>query len=67
MKFVDSQNTRQTGSFDFGEIYILEQITNFPSDLNITINANLHNVVTFPGCAGQGGTPTTPSLLPIKY
>ena len=52
MKFVDSQNTRQTGSFDFGEIYILEQITNSPSDLNITTDTNLYSVITFPGCAG---------------
>ena len=54
--FVNSQSTKQTGSFDFGEIYILEQITNSPSDPNITTDVYLDSVVTFPGCAGRGGT-----------
>lgn len=52
-----AQNTQQTGSFDLGELYVLYQSTNTPSNLNITTDSNLNSVLTFPGCPEQGGTP----------
>ena len=51
-----SQYTKQTGSFDLGELSVLFQITDSPSDLNITTDSGLNSVVTFPGCPEQGGT-----------
>ena len=51
-----SQYTKQTGSFDLGELYVLFQITDSPSDLNIKTDLGLNSVVTFPGCPEQGGT-----------
>jgi hypothetical protein len=50
-----SQYTKQTGTLD--DLYILDQITNSPSDLSITTNSSFDSVLTFPGCSEQGGTP----------
>ena len=52
-----AQYTKQTGSLDLGQAYVLYQITDSPSDLKITTDSNLNSVLTFPGCPEQGGTP----------
>ena len=37
-----AQYTKRIGSFDLGQAYVLYQITNCSSDLNITIDSNLN-------------------------
>ena len=52
---IDSaQYTKQRSSSE--EPSVLFQITDSPSDLNITTDSNHNSVITFPGCSEQGGT-----------
>ena len=52
---IDSaQYTKQRSSSE--EPSVLFQITDSPSDLNITTDSNHNSVITFPGCSEQGDT-----------
>ena len=52
---IDSaQYTKQRSSSE--EPSVLFQITDSPSDLNITTDSSHNSVITFPGCSEQGGT-----------